>query len=104
MIFFKFNFLRIVQHEITHIILRGLANYKYLYICSRPVPKYINISTPEILNKNKVILNINEFGQSEVSGQFAHRSLMFTTSTLVKVSFIKKMKGYHCVAKYATRL
>ncbi len=36
---FKLNCVRLVQHEITHVVLRDLAND-------------INISTPDIINKN----------------------------------------------------
>ena len=41
-------------------------------------------------------------GQSEVGGQFAHRSLIFITFYLRKIKFKKKIKVQHCVAKNAT--
>jgi hypothetical protein len=49
MTFFKLNFLRMIQHEITHVILRDLADD-------------LNVSTPDLLNKKSVSSSVEESG------------------------------------------
>ena len=47
--FLKLNFLRLIQHEITHVILRDLAGD-------------LNVSTPDLLNKNSVSSSVEGSG------------------------------------------
>jgi hypothetical protein len=47
--FFKLNFLRMIQHEITYVILRDLADD-------------LNVSTPDLLNKSGVSSSVEESG------------------------------------------
>ena len=49
LIFLKLNFLRIIQREITHVILRDFAND-------------LNISTPDLLNKSGISSCVEESG------------------------------------------
>ena len=76
-IIFKINFLRIVQHEITHVILRDLAND-------------INISTPEVLNKNNIILSIKE------SGILAEKEHFGGRINWLESSFIQNLNIGYC--------
>jgi hypothetical protein len=58
--FLKLNFLRMIQHEITHVILRDLADD-------------LNVSTPDLLNKNSVSSSVEESGQMAEIEHFGGR-------------------------------